>query len=171
MRHLTLCALLLLWVTNTCLADNRPPFYQLAGKYEANVKVFHSRVKQVRGIDAIDERAVDRLKRAAVKLKTASRNPRHASRMIQAWQDVQQLHAEVEQRIFAQYTPHRGLISCWESTIRSYVGFDSALFYQVENPRHGNSVRKTKNTNSLRSSLFDSVYQTPYSTIETSLSN
>jgi hypothetical protein len=72
------------------------------------------------------------------------------------WKDVQKLHAQVEQRIFGKYTPNHELIYSWDAVIYYYSLFAEEFVYHVENPRHGNSVRKLQNGNARRDSYLGS---------------
>ena len=135
--------------------------YPLAMRYEAAAKQFESLVNQVRGIDRNDERLVDRLSDAAVKLRLAARNPRHFNRVFYQWKDVQQLHAQVEARIFGKYTPNHELLNAWDAVVYYYSSFAEEFVYQVENPRHGNSVRKLDSPNALRDRYLGTRVWTP----------
>ncbi|MFK8113016.1 MAG: hypothetical protein AB8B91_12490 [Rubripirellula sp.] len=156
MRKLTVCALITFgfaFVSETQAAQ-KAPFYELACQYELDVKVFDRLVSQVRGIDRNDEQLVGRLETAAKRLRLAAKNPRHQNRLISEWKNVQKFHAQVEERIFTKYTPHHDLIRSWEATIYSYSHFSREVFYQIENPRHGNSVRKIKYTNTFKNRYY-----------------
>jgi hypothetical protein len=132
-------------------AANDVPFFQLASQYELDVKVFKKLAEQVQGIDRSDQQLVGRLETATKKLRLSAKNPRHQTQLFKDWQQVQQLHSQVEERFFTKYTPHHDLVQSWQAATYSYALFGEEVFYQVENAKHGNSVRRVQNYNALRS--------------------
>ena len=135
-------------------AAQTSPLFQLASQYRAAVGDFERAVLRVRGIDRNDERLVDRLDDETAKMRLAARNPRHLNRLFHEWQGVQKLHAQVETRIFGKYTPHHELIREWETVSYYYSLFAEEFFYNVENPRHGNSVRRFQSSSARRDSYL-----------------
>lgn len=134
--------------------EHTPPLYELATRYEATVKVFEQVVLKTRGIDRADERLVDRLDDATKKLRLGARNPRQLNRVFYEWRDVQKLHAQVEATIFGKYTPHHDLVRSWDEVRYSYSLFAEEFFYHIENPRHGNSVRRAQSSSARRDSYL-----------------
>lgn len=144
----------LLVSVSTARGEHMSPLYELAAQYEASVESFERIVLKTRGIDRSDKRVVDRLDDASRKLRLGTRNPRHLNRVFHQWQNVQQLHAQVESLIFGKYTPHHDLVRSW-NTVRYYQAlFAEEFFYHVENPRHGNSVRRVQSGSARRDSYL-----------------
>jgi hypothetical protein len=148
--------LLVGFVFQSSLADaaETAPLFQLAGQYRTAVQDFERAVLRVRGIDRNDERLVDRLDDETARMRLAARNPRHLNRLFHEWQGVQKLHAQVQSRIFSKYTPHHELIRKWETVSYYYNLFAEEYFYSVENPRHGNSVRRFQSSSARRNSYL-----------------
>ncbi len=134
--------------------DHVPPLYELAARYEASVKIFERIVLRTRGIDRADERLVDRLDDAAKRLRLGARNPRHLNRVFHEWRDVQKLHAQVEAKIFGKYTPNHDLAASWYDTCYFYEVFAEEFVYFIENPNHGNSVKRVTNRSARRDSYL-----------------
>ena len=149
MKSGTAClAIALAFVTSAsnAEAEQKQPLYNLATRYESSVKLFERMVLQTRGIDRADERLVDRLDDATKRLRLGARNPRHLNRVFHEWQNVQKLHAQVEATIFGKYTPNHELVRSWDEARYSYALFAEEFFYHVENPGHGNTVRRISST-------------------------
>ena len=162
MNRLTTCVVLLLGFvlpTSVAPAAQTTPLFQLAGQYETAVENFERAVLSVRGIDRSDEKLVDRLDDATAKMRLAARNPRHLNRLVHEWQDVQKLEAQVEAKIFGKYTPHHDLIQAWQTVIYYRSLFAEEFFYHVENPRHGNSVRRIQSSSARRDSYLRPLMQ------------
>lgn len=147
--------------SSAALAAERSVLSLLAIRYDAAVQQFEQLVRQVRGIDRNDERLVDRLSDATVKLRLAARNPRHFNRLFYEWKDVRSLHAQVEERIFGKYTPNHELICSWDAVNYYYSLFVEEFVYHVENPRHSNSVRRLQNSNARRDRYLGTPSWTP----------
>lgn len=157
MKFSTTCAALFcgfFLAATAASAEEGPPLYQLAARYEACVEAFERVVLKTRGIDRADRRLVDRLDDASRQLKLSGRNPRHLNRVFHEWQDVQKLHAQVEATIFGKYTPNHDLRFTWEEVRFRYALFAEEFFYEVENPRHGNSVRRVRAKSARRDSYL-----------------
>jgi len=157
MKFWTACAAVALGlaVSNSeASAESIPPLYELAARYETSVKIFERIILQTRGIDRADDRLVDRLDDAAKRLRLGARIPRHLNRVFHEWQAVQKLHAQVEATIFGKYTPNHDLVRCWDEVRYSYSLFAEEFFYHVENPGHGNSVRRIQSSSARRESYL-----------------
>jgi hypothetical protein len=164
MNRLATCTAFLVGLavqSSEVVAADSSVLYPLANRYDAAVQEFEQLVRQVRGIDRNDERLVDRLSDATVKLRLAARNPRHFNRVFYEWKDVQKLHAQVEQRIFGKYTPNHELTFSWDAVNYYYSLFVEEFVYHVENPRHGNSVRRLQSSNARRDRYLGSPTWTP----------
>ena len=135
-------------------AEQNQPLFNLAARYEASVKLFEKMVLRTRGIDRADERLVDRLDDATKRLRLGARNPRHLNRVFHEWQDVQKLHAQVEAKIFGKYTPNHELVRSWDEARYSYSLFAEEFFYHIENPGHGNTVRRIPSNSARRNSYL-----------------
>ena len=144
----------LLVLVSDAKGDHVPPLYELAARYEASVKIFERVVLRTRGIDRADERLVDRLDDASKRLRLGARNPRHLNRVFHEWRDVQKLHAQVEAKIFGKYTPNHDLAESWYDTRYFYALFAEEFFYHVENPNHGNSVKRVTSRSARRDSYL-----------------
>ncbi len=142
-------------MTTTAKADS--PLYRLARQYEAAVEQFERVVLQVRGIDRADEKWVDRLDDSTARFRLAAKNPRNLNRLFSEWQKVQKLQAQVEGRIFGKYTPNHELTYGWDFVKYQQTLFAEEFFHHVENPRHGNSVRRIPASNARRDQYFRSL--------------
>jgi hypothetical protein len=136
--------------------QDRTPLYQLACQYQTAVNEFAGIVRQVRGIDRVDEVWVDRLSERVARFRSAAANPRHLNRLFNEWREVQTLHTSVEQRIFGKYTPNHELVLGWDTVTYAYSMFAEEFFYHVENPQHSGSVRKVPASNAWRDRYFRS---------------
>ena len=145
----------------TAKADDGSPLFILARQYEAAVEQFERIVLSVPGIDRADEKLVDRLDDRVARFRLAAKNPRYLNRLFNEWREVQKLHAQVEQRIFGKYTPNHELIYGWEVVAYQQSLFAEEFLYHVENPRHGNSVRRIPASNTRRDQFFRSTPALP----------
>jgi hypothetical protein len=153
MMRLTALSLLLLgfgFPSSQANAAQTAPLFKLASQYRAAVNDFEKVLLKVRGIDRNDERLVDRLDDETARLRLAARNPRHLNKMYHKWRQVQQLHAQVQSTIFGKYTPNHELVEQWESVSYFYSLFAEEFFFEVENPRHGNTVRRFQSSSARR---------------------
>ncbi len=159
MNRFAACVVLLAGLasqTSVANAAQDSALFPLACQYRAAIVGFEDAVLRVRGIDRGDERLVDQLEDATAKMRLAARNPRHLNRLFHEWQDVKKLHAQVEMTIFGKYTPHHELVQRWNAARYHYALFADEFFYQVENPRHGNTVRKVQSSSARRASYLGS---------------
>ncbi len=166
-RHsiLALAALFVFSQSTEVQGKGSESLYRLANQYCAAVSNFEKTVLRVRGIDRGDERLVDRLDDASVKMRLAARNPRHLNRLFHEWQEVKKLHAQVERTIFGKYTPNHDLIEGWNLVNYYYSAFAEEYFYQVENPNHDGSVRRTPQNSARRNSYLPTPTYTPFNII------
>lgn len=146
--------LLAIGIPSSADAAEAAPLYQLASKYRSAVSDFERTLLEVRGIDRGDERLVDRLDDETARMRLAARNPRHMNKLFHQWRQVQQLHAQVQSTIFGNYTPHHELVKQWETVSYYYSMFAEEFFYQVENPRHGNYVRRFQSNSARRNAYL-----------------
>lgn len=153
MARLPAIVVLLIVSTSTPFvqAKGSKSLYLLASQYQSAVTAFEKTVLEVRGIDRGDERLVDRLDDASVKMRLAAKNPRHLNRLFHEWQDVQKLHLQVESRIFGKYTPNHDLTQTWNLVTYNYILFAEEYFYQIENPNHDGSVQRIPMNSARRS--------------------
>jgi hypothetical protein len=137
--------LLILWVTawivpSVGAAADDNPLYAVACQYRDAVLNFERVVQRTRGIQAVDEKFVDRFEESTKQLRLAARNPRHENRLRYKWGDVRPLQYQVEARIFGKYAPTHELVRAWEVVLYAEDMFNNEYVFQVENPRHGSSV-------------------------------
>lgn len=131
---------------STSVATDRNPLYSVANNYRNAVVNFERVVVRTRGIQRIDEKAVDRFEEATKQLRLAARNPSHANRLRYQWRDVRTLQYQIEAIIFGKYTLNRDLAVAWQDVLIAEVIFNDEYVHQVENPRHGNSVQLRANS-------------------------
>ena len=124
--------------TTDAAADN--PLYAVADNYRNAVVNFERVVVNTRGIQSADERLVDRFEEETKRLRLAARNPRHENRLRYKWGDVRPMQYQVEARIFGKYAPTHELVRAWNAVLYAEAVFNDEYVFQVENPRHGNSV-------------------------------
>ena len=113
-----------------------------AGNLREAALNFERVVVSVRGIERSDERIVDRFEEATKRVVLAAKNPRHSARLKSEYLKMLKLQEDAERAIFGQYTPHQGLIEAWDILAYHQYFFEQELSFQIENPRHGNRVRK-----------------------------
>lgn len=141
---------------------SRRPIATLAEQYRVAVNDFHQAIKQLRGIDRSDERLVKRLDEASARLRLAARNPRHFNRLFHDWRNVQNVHAEVESKIFATYTPEQGLVQAWNTVAYHYLLFAEEFYYQVESPGQRGTVRRIPENSARRDQYLQESSITPF---------
>jgi hypothetical protein len=148
---------------STVQAEGSKSLYVLANQYRVATDAFEQTVESVRGINRGDERLVNRLDDASRKMRLAAKNPRHLNRLFHEWQDVQELHAEVERTIFGTYTPNHDLVQAWNNVSYAYILFAEEYFYQIENPGHDGAVRRAPQISARRDSYLSGSAITPLS--------
>ena len=125
-------------------ADNRG-IYAAADKYRTAVLAFERVVNNTRGIERTDEKLVDRFEEATKQLRLAARNPRHANRLRYEWSRIQPLQFQVERTIFNKYTLNHDVYESWWRVCYCADVFYHEYVFQLDNPRHGNSVQRRPN--------------------------
>ncbi|MCG8648940.1 MAG: hypothetical protein MI861_03860 [Pirellulales bacterium] len=119
-----------------------------ACRYREAVVNFEQLVIRVRGIERIDERLVDKFEEATRRLRLATKNPRHSSRLRNEWRKIQPLQDQVEARIFGKYTYNHILIEAWELVLFHQILFEQEYLFQLDNSRHGSRVQRRISTSS-----------------------
>lgn len=120
--------------------------YAAASQYRDRVLFFEQLVRNVRGVQRIDERLVDRFEEATKRLRLAARNPRHPNRLRKEWSEIQPLQFQVESTIFGKYTLNHDLVRAWQNVLYAHSLFLDEYTFQLDNPRHGNRVSRRIST-------------------------
>lgn len=122
-------------------ADNRG-IYAAADKYRSAVVLFEKVVQNTRGVERVDEKLVDRFEEATKRMRSAARNPQHANRLRYEWAKIQPLQMQVERTMFNKYTLNHQLFESWREVLYCADVFYEEYLFQLDNPRHGNSVQR-----------------------------
>ena len=124
-------------------ADNRG-LYFAANEYRNAVLFFEKVIQNVRGVEAVDEKLVNKFELATRDLRAAARNPRHDTRLRKEWSSIQPLQFQVEQRLFGKYTLNHEIYVAWQKVLYCQDVFWEEYAFQLDNPRHGNRVDRRR---------------------------
>ena len=139
-----LCCLVIgtVGLAGTADASETNVLFTAAKKYEQAVANVDSVICRSRTIRSADRAMVDRLQRAAKRMVTAAKNPRHINRLRFERKKVIPLQLQVETILFDKYSPNIELATAWEYLLYSQAVFEDELAFLVENPRRGKSIQR-----------------------------
>ena len=135
--------------------------YDMACRYETEVKAFEKIVLRTRGVDRSDERLLDRFSDEISRLRLTAKNPRHFNRFASQWRQVEVLAGQVESTLFGKYTLNRDWLGQWSRVLEFRFLIASEFALEVENPGHENSVLRRDRSWSRRTGYFGAPADVP----------